>query len=144
MINVHSVAACPKLCAAMYLPLRHNKVCNVVYQNIIQKDTEKARHPIQSYYANERIEVWWETKIKTLTKCEHDKPDVVLWKIPDKMCYIIDGCVGLDVSIGKNIQLKLDNYLSLAAELKRVYNDYTLNHSNCGRRNWVNYMLVMQ
>ena len=63
----HNVAARPTLCAAMYLPLRHNKVFNVVYQNIIQKYSEKARHPIQSYYANERIEVWRDTKIKTST-----------------------------------------------------------------------------
>ena len=118
----HIVAAYPKLCAAMYLPLRHNIVCNVVYQNIIQKDTEKA---IQSYYANERMEVWWDTKIKTLTKCEHNKPDIVLWQIPDKKYYIIDVCVCLDVNIDKNIQLKLDNYLPLTAELERVYNDYT-------------------
>ena len=45
--------------------------------------------------------------------------------MPDKKCYIIDVCACLDVNIEKNIQLKLDNYLPLAAELKRVYNVYT-------------------
>ena len=41
------------------------------------------------------------------------------------MCYIIDVPVGLDVNIDKNIALKLDSYLPLAAELKRLYNDYS-------------------
>ena len=121
----HVVAACPMLSASMYLPLRHNKVCNVVYQNIIQKDSTKKRQPIQTSYANEEIEVWWDTKIKTLTKCAHDKPDIVLWQVPNKKCYVIDVCVCLDVNIAKNIQLKKDNYLPLAAELKRLYDDYT-------------------
>lgn len=71
----HVVAACPEFTAAMYLPLRHNKVCNVIYQNVISKPTEKERKPLQRY----------DTKIKTLTKCQHNKPDLVLWKKMKKM-----------------------------------------------------------
>ena len=121
----HVVAACPKLSASMYLPLRHNKVCNVVYQNIIQKGSEKKRQAIQSYYSNDDIDVRWDVKIKTLTKCQHNKPDIVLWKKADKKCYIIDIRVCLDVNIVKNIQLKHDNYLPLAAELKRLHSTYS-------------------
>ena len=100
-------------------------MCNVVYQNIIQKDSENGRHPIQSYYANKEMDIWWDTIIKTLTKCEHNKPDIVLWRETEKKWYIIDVCVCLDVNINKNIQLKLDNYLPLSSELKRIYNDYS-------------------
>ena len=121
----HVVAACPKLSASMYLPLRHNKVCNVVYQNIIQKGSEKKRQAIQSYYSNDDIDVSRDVKIKTLTKCQHNKPDIVLWKKGDKKCYIIDIRVYLDVNIVKNIQLKHDNYLPLAAELKRLHSTYS-------------------
>ena len=120
----HVVSACPMLSASMYLPMRHNKVCNVVYQNIIQKESTKKRQPIQTYYANEEIEVWWDTKIKTLTKCEHNKPDIVLWCKPEKKCYVMDICVCLDVNIEKNIQQKRDHYLPLTAELKRLYQEY--------------------
>ena len=41
------------------------------------------------------------------------------------MCYVIDVRVGLDVNIDKNIKEKLDNYLQLTAELKRLYGDFT-------------------
>ena len=94
------------LSASMYLPIRHNKVCNVVYQNIVNKEDPKSRLPIQSFYKNDEYEVWWDRKIQTLTKCEHDKPDIVLWKLADKKCFIIDICVCLDVNIQKNVQLK--------------------------------------
>ena len=121
----HVVATCPKLSASMYLPMRHNKVCNVIYQNIIQKNTKSERMPIQSYYSNTDIDVWWDVKIPTLTKCKHNKPDMILWRKTHNTCYIIDICVCLDVNIPKNIQTKQDNYLPLAAELKRLYEDYT-------------------
>ena len=56
----------------------------------------------------------------------YNKPDIILWKKNKKMCYIIiDVRVGLDVNIAKNIALKLDSYLPLAAELKRLYSDYS-------------------
>ena len=109
----------------MYLPLRHNKVCNVVYQNIIQKGSETKRQPIQSYYSNDDIDVWWDVKLKTLTKCQHNKPDIVLWKKSAKKYYVIDIRVGLDVNIEKNIQLKHENYLPLTAELKRLCSTYS-------------------
>ena len=63
-------------------------------------------------------------KIKTLIKLEHDRPDIVLWKRKESKCYIMDVCVCLDVNIDKNIKHKLDSYLPLAAELKRLYKEY--------------------
>ena len=99
--------------------------CSCMPAYIIQKDCENKRHPIQTFYANDEIEVWWETKIKTLTKCIPNNPDIVLWRVPDKKCFVIDICVCLDVNIEKNIQSKIDNYLPLVAELKRLYDNYT-------------------
>ena len=121
----HIIAACPRLSVSMYLPWRHNKVANVVYQHIHPKADEKTRQPITEFYANEDVEIWWDTKIKTLLKLEHDKPDIVLWKKKESVCYVMDICVCLDVNIDKNIKLKLDHYLPLTAELKRLYPEYT-------------------
>ena len=121
----HVVAACPRLSASMYLPWRHNKVANIIYQNVIPKNEGNKRQPIRESFANTDIEIWWDRKIKTLKKCEHDKPDIVLWKKDEKKCFVIDACVCLDVNIVKNIDLMMDNYLPLAAELKRLNNEYT-------------------
>ena len=121
----HVIACCPRLSASMYLPLRHNMVANIIYQNLITKSTNADRQPIQEVYTDDNKEIWWDTKIDTLATCKHNKPDIILWKKSEKMCYIIEVRVGLDVNINKNIALKLDSYLPLAAELKRLYNDYS-------------------
>ena len=121
----HVIASCPRSSASMYLPIRHNKVANIVYQNIIQKSNKGDRHPIQETYVDNNIEVWWDKKITTLTPCPHNKPDLVLWKKDEKKWHVIDICVGLDVNIDKNISMKLDHYLPLTAELKRLYKDYS-------------------
>ena len=120
----HIIAACPRLSVSMYLPWRHNKVANVVYQAIHPKADERTRQPITEVYSSNEVEIWWDTKIKTLTKLEHDRPDIVLWKRKESKCYIMDVCVCLDVNIDKNIKHKLDSYLPLAAELKRLYQEY--------------------
>ena len=76
--------------------------------------------------------MWWDTKIKTLTKLEHNRPDIVLWKRNDK-CFVIDISVGLDVNVSRNHQAKIDNYLPLLAELKRLYpNTYSM-YPYCNR-----------
>ena len=42
----------------------------------------------------------------------------------DKQCFIIDISVGLNVSLTKNFNQKRDNYLPLAAALKRLYDKF--------------------
>lgn len=109
----HVIASCPRLSASMYLPLRHNKVANIIYQNLVSKSRTTDRQPIYDVYSDKNVEIWWDTKIEALKKCEHDKPDIVMWKKAEKVCYVIDIKVGLDVNIDKNIKEKLDNYLHL-------------------------------
>ena len=97
----------------------------MVYQTIHPKADERTRHTITDVYTDNDTELWWDMKIKTLHKLEHDRPDIVIWKKKELKCFIIDVCVCLDVNIDKNIKQKLDSYLPLAAELKRLYEQYT-------------------
>lgn len=120
----HIIASCPRLSISMYLPWRHNRVANIVYQEIHPKADEKTRQTIRDVYSNDSVEIWWDMKIKTLQKLEHDRPDIVLWRKDELKCFIMDICVCLDVNIDRNIKSKLDHYLPLAAELKRLYHHY--------------------
>ena len=79
--------------------------------------------------------MWWETKIKTLTKLEHNRPDIVLWKRNERKCFVIDISVGLDVNVSRNHQAKIDNYLPLLAELKRLYPEYVFD-AYCNMCDW--------
>ena len=36
----HIIACCPKLSASMYLPIRHNEVAKVIYENLISSETK--------------------------------------------------------------------------------------------------------
>ena len=92
-----------QLSASMYLTLRHNKVANIIYQNITMKTSPEKRQQIQEFYANDSVEVCWDKKIKTLTPLQHNKPGIVLWTKHDKNCFIIDVSVYLDVNVIKNI-----------------------------------------
>ena len=71
------------------------------------------------------MEIWWDTKVKILTLLKHNKPDIVLSSKAENKCSIIDISIGLDVNVTKNFNQKRDNYLPLAAELKRLYETYT-------------------
>ena len=74
------IVSCPNLSVSMYVPLQHNKVAIVIYQNIVPKEEEKGRQPIREFCSNEQTEIWWDTKIKTVTLAQHNKPDIVMWK----------------------------------------------------------------
>ena len=100
----------------MYLPIRHNGVAKVIYENLISRETKVPMKSIQEVYSNEDKEIWWDTKIKT---------SPTLWLKREKKCYIIDIKVGLDVNINKNIDQKHDTYFLLSVELKRLYKHYT-------------------
>ena len=53
----HIIAACPRLSVSMYLPWRHNKVANTVYQNIHPKADERTRQPITDVYTSNDVEI---------------------------------------------------------------------------------------
>ena len=75
-------------------------------------------------YKNDLIEVWWDTKTKTLQKIQRNRPDIAVWKIKEKLCFNIDVSIGLDVNVDENSKLKHSSYLPLAAELEGLYEYY--------------------
>ena len=120
--TIHNIiACCPKFSASMYLPLRHNKVAKVIYDAIIDHD----RTPIDKIYTDNDKEIWWDKKITTIPSLKHNKPNIVYWNKTENKCYIIDIAFGLDINVGKNINLKYDNYMQLSSELKRLYPGFT-------------------
>ena len=48
----HIIACCPKLSASMYLPIRHNEVAKVIYENLISCETKVPMKSIQEFYSN--------------------------------------------------------------------------------------------
>ena len=119
----HLIASCPKLSTSMYLPLRHDKVAQVIYDTII--DCKNQKKGIVEIYNEGNKEIWWDKKITTIPPLKHNKPDILYWNKHDNTCFIIDIAVGFDVNVTKNGNLKHDNYMQLSSELKRLYPNFS-------------------
>ena len=76
---------------------------------LTNKQDEKVH--VQEFYRDDSIEVWWDTKIKTLQNMQHNQPDIVVWKIKETLCFIIYVSIGLDAYRDKNYELKHSSYL---------------------------------
>ena len=76
-------------------------------------------------WANQHIEIWWDTLIKTVPTVPHNKPDIVIWKKNENKRFIIDICVPLDQNIHKQEKMKIDNYTLLTIGLYRLYPNYS-------------------
>ena len=75
----HIIASCPALSVSMYLPVRHDQVAKDIYRKLISND-ENQKIPIVEVYTTDKVEIWWDTKIKTPSNMKHNKPDIVLWR----------------------------------------------------------------
>ena len=113
----HIITCCSKLSASMYLPVRRNKVAKV--------NIDHDRTLIEGIYMDKDKEIWWDKKVTTIAPLKYNKPDVVYWNKTENKYYIIDIAIGLDINVGKNINLKYDNCMQLSSELKRLYPSIT-------------------
>ena len=65
---------------------------------------------VQEICKDDSIDVWWNTKIEILQKIQHNRTDIAVWEIKDKLCFIIDDSTGLDVNVDKNYELIHSDY----------------------------------
>ena len=121
----HLICSCERLSASLYLPVRHNEVGKVLYNEII-KLKDNTHKPIipQPILTTEKLEIWWDIHIKTVPSVEHNRPDMVVWGKDNMTCNIIDVCVPLDENVPNQEKKKIDTYTQLAIGLARLYPDY--------------------
>ena len=67
---------------------------------------------------------WWKISIKTITKIQHNKPDVVIWNHNEKLCSIIEFSCSADINISKKINEKMNSYGPLLRNLQILYPEY--------------------
>ena len=75
------------------------------------------------YKVNEH-EYWWKISVKTITKIQHNKPDVVIWNHNEKLCSIIEFSCPADINISKKINEKMNSYGPLLRNLQILYPEY--------------------
>ena len=122
----HILNSCSYLSISMYLPVRHNEVAKIIYNELMKKyDIVQDSTTPKPIFRNEKVEIWWDKRIAVQPPIEFNRPDIVMWELKEKKCLIIDVCVPMDVNVKREEKVKRDKYLILASRLNRLYPSYT-------------------
>ena len=121
----HLLCSCERLSSSLYLPVRHDEVGKVLFNEIIKQNCETHQSIIPPpIWSNDNLEIWWDIHIKTVPSVEHNKPDIVVWEKDNKLCKIVDICVPLDENVHTQEKRKKALYVQLAVALARMYPNY--------------------
>ena len=69
-------------------------------------------------------EIWWDKKIKTVTKIDHNRQVIIYWDQKNKQSEIITISVPLDNNVQQAYRLKQGKYMELISQLQRMYRGY--------------------
>ena len=97
-----------------YLPLRHDVIAKTVYSEILRKEIPDKKKLINSETefittVNEK-ELWWNVPVKTSSKVPHSRPDMIVWDMTKKLCYIIEFSCPADINIANKVSEKENIY----------------------------------
>ena len=68
--------------------------------------------------------MWWDKKVRTVEKIEHNRPDMIYWDKKNKQCEIIEISVPLDNNMQQAFKLKQGKYIELISQLQKMYRGY--------------------
>ena len=105
----------------MYLKSRHNQVAKIIYQE--KTNLEKVIDPPEVTKIAD-AEMWWDKKVKTVTKIERNRPDMIYWDKKNKQFEIIEISVPLDNNMQQAYKLKQGKYIELISQLQKMYRGY--------------------
>ena len=80
----HPVCACPVLAPILYLNIRHNQVAYILYQEITGNDRMDMKPPPVT--SKDQMEIWWDQQIRTITKIEKNRLDIIIWHSDRQLC----------------------------------------------------------
>ena len=118
----HLVCACPVLAPTLYLNIRHNQVACILYQEITGNEKMNMKPPPVT--SKDQMEIWWDQQIRTITKIEKNKPDIIIWHSDRQLCQIIEITVPLDTNLKKAYKDKQEKYIPLITNMQRVHRRY--------------------
>ena len=124
----HLLASCDHLSLSLYLPVRHDEVGKVLFNELVKEEDETTPYIVPKTgvaWNTNSLEIWWDTQVTTQPKTTHNKPDLIVWRKKKKECVVIDICVPLDQNVKANEKVKEDRYIPLTVSLKRLYPEYS-------------------
>ena len=112
-----------------YLPLRHDVIAKTVYNEILRKENPDRKKLINNETefittVNDK-ELWWNVAVKTSSKVPHNRPDMIVWDMTRKLCYIIEFSCPADINIVNKVSEKENIYGPLIRNMQMMYENYS-------------------
>ena len=106
----------------LYLNIRHNQLARIIYQEITGNDkVEMKPPPVTNKY---QMGIWWDEHIRTITKIEKNRPDIIIWHSDKRLCQIVEITAPLNTSLKKVYKDKQEKYMPLITNMQRVHRRY--------------------
>ena len=77
----HILASCDYLSASLYLPVRHDEVGKVIFNELVKTDDETAPYTVPKAgvaWNTNTLEIWWDTPVTTQPKTTHNRPNLIV------------------------------------------------------------------
>ena len=125
----HVISSCSKMSSRYYLPLRHDVIAKTVYNEILRKENPDRKKLINNETefittVNDK-ELWWNVAVKTSSKVPHNRPDMIVWDMTKKLCYIIEFSCPADINIVNKVSEKENIYGPLIRNMQMMYENYS-------------------
>ena len=125
----HVVSGCTTLAATSYLK-RYNSVAKIIHLELAKKfnlievkeSLKWYSHTPEKVLENESSKLLWDFQINTDRTVIASKPDIIFQDKKTNKLYIIDIAIPADANIVKKRIEKIDKYIDLSIELKRLWN----------------------
>ena len=125
----HVVSGCTTLAATSYLK-RHNSVAKIIHLELAKKfNLIEVKETLKWYsytpekvLENESSKLLWDFQINTDRTIIASKPDIIFQDKKTNKLYLIDIAIPADANIVKKRIEKIDKYIDLSIELKRLWN----------------------
>ena len=118
----HLICNCSILAPTLYLTVRHNQVARILYQEIVQN--ERLIYKLPKVTKVRELEISWDNEIYTISKVDHNRPDMVIWDSTSKQCQIVKVTVSLDTNLPKACKDKKQKYIPLVSQMQQMYREY--------------------
>ena len=93
----HVLGSCPSLSSNLYTDHRHDKLGEIIVQEILRDDQVKRRWgPPAEVTKPSTKEICWNQHVHTANKKKYNRPDIVVWEKQRKLCTIVELSVPLD------------------------------------------------
>ncbi|KAL1446040.1 hypothetical protein WDU94_012394 [Cyamophila willieti] len=122
----HIIGGCTTIAQTEYKS-RHDNVGKILHQemakkyNLVKESTNYYQYIPETILENNDVEMYWDRTILTDKALAHNRPDITLWKKKEKEVQLIDIAVTNCVNLEKTYQEKINKYLDLCYEVKKLW-----------------------